>query len=196
MFRDRTRSCGLHVPVLLLLMWGVGCNKPSYIELEPSLLELGRRSETRRVNAQAMNHQGRSFPEVGFDWESENPEIATVDERGTVTAVASGSTFVTARARGLESQTRVIVRLIEKLEIMEPEVTLSATQSRRYVPEVLALDHRDRRLTGRRITVESRDEDIVTVDARGGLHAQNPGETEVVVEADGLSGIIRVTVEM
>lgn len=195
MFRDRTRSRSLLVSGLVIPFFLASCSKPSYIELEPSQLELGRRGETRRIAGRAMNHQGRYFAEVMFDWESEDSEIATVDDRGNVTAVSSGTTFIKATARGLEARSRVIVSLIDRLEVPETEVTLSASDRQRYVPNVVALDHRGRELTGRRITVSAKDEDIVAIDSRGGLHAQNPGETEVIAEADGLTAVIEVTVE-
>ncbi len=194
MFRVRTRTRGLVVLMFLLLAGGTACNKPSYIELDPSYLEMGWRGETRRITGRAMNHQGRYFPEVMFQWESENPEIATVDAQGNVEAVSSGRTYVIARTKELEARTRVIVNFIERLEVPEKEVTLSLAERTRYVPEARPVDRAGRHLVGRRITVRSRDTEIVSVDQRGGIHPRNPGEAEVVIEADGISQVIQVTV--
>jgi hypothetical protein len=193
MSRARPFPIGL-LPVGLLVLSIAGCSNPSYIELNPTSMELSRRGEMRRVAGRAMNHQGRYFPEIMFDWEIEDASVATVDEMGNVQAVGSGRTWVIARARGLDARAQVVVTLVEEVGIEEPEINLSASTGGRYVPVVTPLDARGRPLEGRRISLRSRNEDVVTVDGRGGLHAQNPGETEVVADVDGQTGIIRVTV--
>ena len=58
-------------------------------------------------------------PLLEVSWESDNPEIATVDERGRVTGVRQGIATLTATIRdketGEERSTQMLVNVISKL---------------------------------------------------------------------------------
>ncbi len=189
----RTTPFGL-LAISNLLLLCAACDKPSYIELSPSRLELERRGQIQRISGKAMNHQGRYFPEIMFDWESENPSVATVDDRGNVKAVANGRTSIIARHRNIEARARVSVVLAERIELEETEITISLTGRRRHVPRATVFNAEGEPMPERHVAYTSGDTDILGIDPLGGLHPQSPGETRIIAEVDGLTGIINVTV--
>lgn len=56
----------------------------------------------------------------GISFQSENPEVATIDENGTLTAVASGSTTITVTAGDVSATCKVIVQQNMKAESPMP----------------------------------------------------------------------------
>lgn len=184
------RLLAVLIPALLL----AACSGPEYIELEPTHLELTRRGEVQRLAARPKDRRGHYYPEVAVTWESEDPAIATVDERGDVKAVASGSTFVHAKAGDLDGKALVEVILPERIEILTPELTLSLESGERVQPKILVYDAKGRLLKGRHVTLKARDEGIVTIDGQGGLWPAKVGETTVDAEIEGKTGTIAVKV--
>lgn len=67
----------------------------------------------------------------GISFQSENPEVATIDENGTLTAVASGSTTITVTAGDVSAACKVIVQQNMKAEgpmpgrIVIPELNIN-----------------------------------------------------------------------
>ncbi len=177
-----------------LLVSLLGCSNAEYIEIEPTRLELTRRGEVQRLAARAMDHRGHYYPEITFTWESENPEIATVDERGNVKAVSSGSTYIHAKAGDLDAKALVEVVLPERIEIQTPELTLSLESGERVEPKIVVYDAQGRILKGREVTLKARDPKIVTIDGQGGLWPAQVGETVVDAEIEGKTGSIQVKV--
>jgi uncharacterized protein (TIGR03437 family) len=59
-------------------------------------------------NAQAFAADEQLLPDVLFTWRSSNPGVATIDGNGLATAIAPGTTSITATARGMESNSAII----------------------------------------------------------------------------------------
>lgn len=77
---------------------------PSYISgvsLDKTTLSLAN-GQSSKLTA-TVTSDGEDFVD-GVTWSSDHPEIATVDENGNVTGVASGSAVITATSKGLDSE--------------------------------------------------------------------------------------------
>lgn len=87
----------------------------------------------------------------GISFQSENPEVATIDENGTLTAVASGSTTITVTAGDVSATCKVIVQQNMKAEgpmpgrIVIPELNINTglmygcTQEITDIPQTISL---------------------------------------------------------
>lgn len=170
------------------------CNNASYIEIESTDVVLNRRGASKTLKAKAMDQRGHYYPEVLFEWESEKPAVATMDETGRVTAVSSGQTFVYARAGSLEARVSVQVNLVERIEIKDPVIELSLEKGERFAPTIVPYDLNGRAMNGRQVFLTAREDGIVQIDGKGGLWPNAIGEVIIDAEIEGKKGEIRVTV--
>lgn len=177
--------------VLLL----AGCQRFDYIEMSPTDLVLNRRGEMRQLSAKAMSRQGHYYPEVLFDWSSEDPSVVTVDEKGQVKAVGSGRTYVVATAGKSSAKTLIEVNLVERIEALDPKVTLSLASGERVVPRIVLYGRKGERLEKRQVFLRPKDAGIVTVDGQGGLWPAKVGSTIVTAESEGKTVDFEVVVE-
>lgn len=78
----------------------------------------------------------------GISFQSENPEVATIDENGTLTAVAKGSTTITVTAGDVSATCKVIVQQNMKAEgpipgrIVIPELNINTGLIYGYTQEI------------------------------------------------------------
>ena len=70
------------------------------IEGDTTNLPLG---ETRQFTARIRNAQGQELTGIPVSWASSNPSIASIDDKGVVTALSDGATQITATADGVNS---------------------------------------------------------------------------------------------
>ena len=127
-------------------------------------------------------------------WVSDDPEVAAVDQDGTVRGLRPGEAGVTAYGLNSQASCRVEVALVplEGLSILGGRIELSVGDSADVQIELTPENASDRRL---RYKVS--DPEIVSVSRRGVLRGLQPGETTLRVEsADGAlfdSVAVRVT---
>ena len=179
---------------MLLSLVAAGCKGPTYIEVEPTDLQFVRKGQAEQLNARAMDQQGHYYPEVLFTWESEKPEVVSVDVKGRAVAVGSGTAFVHAKAKDLDAKVLIRVNKVERLVIKDKELSLSLEAAERTVPTIEAFDYQDNKLENHQVFLKPRDEKIVTVDGQGGIWPQALGETVIDVTLEGKTGEIAVKV--
>lgn len=182
---------GVAVAVLLA---AAGCKGPTYIEIEPMDLQFVRKGQALQIKARAMDQQGHYYPEVLFEWVSEKPDVVSVDEKGRAQAVGSGRAYVFARAKEVEARVLVRVNLVEKITILDPELTLSLEAGDRTVPRMEAFDYQGTKVEDRQFFLKPRDAKVVTIDGQGGIWPQALGETIIDITLEGKTGEIAVKV--
>ncbi len=159
----------------------------SSVELNKETLSLiDTNSETLTANVLPAN---ASSQEVF--WESDNTDVATVNQSGLVTAVGVGTANITATADGVSgtcavtvSKKAVVSVLLSSSseELMEGDtVTLTA--------EVLPAD-----ATYPQITWSSSNTGVATVDQNGKVKAVAKGTATIYGTADGVDGTCLITV--
>ena len=120
-------------------------------------------------------------------WSTSDPEIATVDADGRITAVGAGTTDILAVAHnGLTATVTVqVFRPIEMITLSGPETlfTLEGYESGQIQVEFEPADATDRRLY-----FSSDNPDAVTVDENGNLTAVGTGTATITVRGDTLYG--------
>ena len=126
-------------------------------------------------------------------WSSSDPSIATVDENGTVTAIAEGEAIITAEsADGVTAECKVTVeKKVAAIELSENEKTVFVGDTFTITATVKPED-----AFNRTVTWSSSDPSIATVDENGTVTAIAEGEAIITAEsADGVTAECKVTVE-
>ena len=117
--------------------------------------------------------------EKTITWSSSNPAVATV-AGGKVTAIAEGSTIITASAGGKSANCAVTVKKIviavESVEVDKKELIM-----RKGDVEQLVAMIKPESATDKSIVWSSSDVNIVTVDEGGKVSAKNEGYAEITV---------------
>ena len=94
-------------PALLLALLTWGCVQRDVISVTIAQVSVQPVSipatvgSTIQFNGTVEDADGRIFPAASVEWSVENPEVATVDSEGMVTALAPGTTAVYATFRGV-----------------------------------------------------------------------------------------------
>lgn len=101
------------MPLVLALAF-IACDGSTDVEVlqlfvEPEAGLVAGVGETSRFLAMARGAGGAEIPTDGAVWVSDNPDVATVDDRGVATGVAPGSTELTVRFGGWSATATVEV---------------------------------------------------------------------------------------
>ncbi len=126
-------------------------------------------------------------------WTSSAPGVASVNASGTVTALAAGTTTITATVEGKTGSTPilVIVPRVLTVSIALPSSIIAGQ------PATLIATLKDKNgttLTGRVVAWSSSDTRVATIDANGLLAALAAGTTTVTATSEGIAGQSAVVV--
>ncbi len=151
------------------------------------------RQNTRMVQATAKDQYGRSIQSANIAWTSQDPSIATVNEFGRVTAIASGSTHITASSGGRVADLLVTVPVsIVEVRVTPAAKVLEVGASQQYAAQVI--DDRGRVLENSQLQWSSSDPSVVQVSAHGVVTAIARGYATITARAGYQTGSVAVTV--
>ena len=127
-------------------------------------------------------------------WESTSGQIATVDENGLVTAVATGRCVITCSARAQpDLKASVTVRVVQQvtdIQVNPESLTLEAGQQGKISWTVFPGDADDPT-----VIMESADPSVAQVDQKGLVTAMSAGSCEIYLRAaDGMGQMALVSV--
>lgn len=120
-----------------------------------------------------------SDPVAPISWESDNEEVATVDNKGMVTIVGVGDATITATCGGISAECLITVTQpdtvpINSITFDETSVTLTGKET---VKLGVTIDPNTATATD--LVWASSDEDVVTVNAEGYVTSEGKGEATV-----------------
>ena len=108
-------------------------------------------------------------------WSSTNTRVATIDEEGNVSALATGTTTLRATTEnGLKANQAIIVRKytpVETLSVGKESVTIAADGGFHYMDALVGPEE----ATNKKVTYTSNNEAVATVDAKGMVTAKAAG---------------------
>lgn len=124
-------------------------------------------------------------------YSSSDETVATVDQNGTVTAVALGEAVITATAsNGVKAQCQVTVAN-QYIDLGAAKITLIYGDTYTFVPKKMPSGE-----TGMEVTWTSSDPEVASVDNTGKIKGLKEGETVITATtADGITGSCTVIVE-
>lgn len=122
-------------------------------------------------------------------WSSADDTIATVLD-GTVTGVAAGTTTISARFDGIDSNDATVVvsaaHVLESIQITPATATIAIDATQAYMALGTFEDGMVEDITGD-VTWDSSDTDIATISAAGVATGVAAGETTITAEMDGIT---------
>ena len=128
----------------------------------------------------SVSVQPRNLMEHEVYWTSQNEYVATVSPKGKVTAVAAGTTTVTATIEnGASRRVTVVVsgNAVKTLTIVNPDIELEVGASERLIYEI------NEDADDKRVLWTTDDASVATVNANGEVTAVSPGTAVITLLA-------------
>ncbi len=156
----------------------------------PDWIEAG---DDLTLRASARNWAGDTMPGIAIRWRTNAPEIATVDETGTVKALAPGVVSITASVEDKESSVtvQVVPRRVATVAVSAPHEPIHVGDRVQLVARLEDKTHKELK---RPIAWMTSHPDIGTISDAGVLRALSPGLALAFAEADGVRGRVEIRI--
>ena len=161
--------------------------RPTTITVTPATAELTALGETVQLQAEVRDQNGQVMAGAAVTWASSSAAVATVSAAGLVTAVANGTSTITATAGGVSGTATVTVAQTVSSVLVSPAAdTLVAGDTLRLAAE--ATDANGHTVAGAEFAWASGDTAVAVVDATGLVTGVGAGEVEITATTSGLAG--------
>ena len=169
---------------------------PASIQLGNDTLRFDALGDTARVGVTASDEFGNAIAIPSVSWTSDNPNRATVNGAGLVTATGNGTTRVIASSGDAADTVVVVVAQTAADLVLEPAVdTLIGTETTTAL-HARVFDGNGRRMTAAAVTWSSTNEAVATVSNAGVVTAVGAGIATIIAThatvADSTSVVVRV----
>ena len=181
------------VVAVALLACVSACKQVDRIEVEPKSLALKEAAKKESLNVRAVTKDGEPVEDVKFEFTSSDPKVATVDARGTVAAVKSGSATVEVKGKEKSAKVPVEVSIPAAIAVKGP-ITLTGLGSTAPV-EATVQDDAGRPVSDAAVEFSSADPNIAEVSGKT-VTAKGVGTTSLTATSGALRQQIEVTVKL
>ncbi|MGB5303841.1 MAG: Ig-like domain-containing protein [Gemmatimonadota bacterium] len=163
------------------------------VELTPHLAEL-EVGMTFGFAAVTLDSTGAVLQNRSIAWTSADPGVASVDSDGLATAVAPGSTSITATSEGIADTATLIVEAVPVVgvAVLPPDTLIEVGQVVQLAAE--ARDAAGEPLAGRTVVWSSLDPSVATVSDDGLVEAVGLGDVSIQAEVEAVTGTSLLTV--
>ncbi len=169
---------------------------PARIEINPPSATLTSVGDTEQLNAAVYDVNDDVISDAKVTWESDDPSVAKVSGIGLVTAVAQGSTMITATS-GVKSATASITVNLPPARIALDSGSKTLTSVGATVQLSATVYDLNRNAVSRAtVAWESDDPSVATVSASGLVTAVARGSTVITATLGGLSATASITVDL
>lgn len=133
---------------------------------------------------------------VNISWNSSDPNVASINSSGLATAIAPGTTYITATSRGITSNKATLIVQNEPVQdiftiVVRPEyATVEVGQQQQYIAE--AFDGKGNRLNITQFNWRSDNPSIATISNNGLATALSNGRTGITAEYGGVVSNVAV----
>lgn len=167
------------------------------VAVTPSTAAFGAKGSTSQLTAQARDSTNNAITGKIFTWSSSSTAVATVDAAGLVTAVADGTTQVSATVDGNSDSTTVTVAIVTATVTVTPGTKTFGAAGGTQLFTAQAVDSNSNVVAGRTFAWSSTNTAVVTVDASSGLATSVAnGTAQIQATADGKTGSASITVDI
>lgn len=146
--------------------------------------------EQQQYTAEAYDKDGNKLNITTFNWRSDNPSVATINNSGLATALSKGKTGITAEYQGVFSNVAVLevtggtVCEVAKIEIEPVLAGILVGQDLQYTTR--AYDSNGNQIAYSGFSYISTDTDIATIDNTGKAKGISVGTTTIYATACGI----------
>jgi len=150
---------------------------------------------TSQATATTLDANGNTLTGRSITWSSSNLAVATVDAQGVVTALAVGTSSITAASEGKSGSATITVTPAPVASVSVSLAANSITAVQTTQATATLFDAKGRVLTGRTVSWSSDNTGAATVAATTGLVAAvSPGTANIVATSEGQTGSASLTV--
>lgn len=161
------------------------------VTLSQSVLVPG---ENAAATAVLRDAAGRTLTGRAINWSSSGAGVATVDGTGRITAVAPGTTVITATSEGQSGQATLTVIPPPVASVTVTLASAALVPGATTVATAVLKDAVGNTLTGRAIAWSTSAPNVATVDGAGVVAAVGPGSAIITATSEGRSGQATLTV--
>ncbi|MFN7133273.1 MAG: Ig domain-containing protein [Myxococcales bacterium] len=181
-------------PLLTALVLGACGPQVASIDVEPAEVRLTARGATAALKGVARNSRGEPIPGMVLAWSSTDPDVATVDPHGVVTAVGPGDAEVVAgyKAR-LQGRASIVVSLPHALLVSPDRVVLGGIGESAEL-KARVVDSKGREIPDAEIRWEVENPEVVSVN-RNRFTAVGVGDARVFATYGDLQAPASIRVE-
>jgi len=147
------------------------------------------------LTATVRDASGAPIPGKSVSWLSSNPAVVTVNPAGTVTALAEGTTQITASVDGVSGSATITVHTLVGSVVVSPAAAalpVGGTVQLTAVPQ----SNTGTPLPDRPVTWSTSSPVIATVSATGLVTAQGIGSATISASSEGKTGTATITVSV
>jgi len=166
------------------------------VTVEPAKVTLDAKGATARLAAVAKDDKGQpvDMAKLKVAWSSSVPQVAAVDESGTVTAQRSGETVITAAIGEIKGAAPAVVSIPNSISVSLPSRDLRPGET--VVLSVVVVDDTGKPVTVPRTIAWSTSDPAVATVADGKVLAVGPGTATISAAAGALKGTSSVAVKV
>lgn len=168
------------------------------IAINPGAPRLRSIGETLQLSVTGLDSRGNAVDgvELTVTWNSSDEAVATVTEKGLVTAIGIGTAQVTARSASLTANATVSVEQRVFRIVISPSEFKFTELDETFMFEAEAFDANGHGVEAPGLTWRSSDDTVATVDAEGLVTARGDGTAEISAHRDDVSASATVNVKL
>ena len=164
------------------------------LTIEPTSATLMSIGATVQLTATVLDDNGQPVANAVVTWQSSDEAVATVNDRGLVTAMGNGMTQVTARSGSAEASIPVgVMQSVSGLTIEPTSATLMSIGATVQLTATV-LDDNGQPVADAVVAWQSGDEDVATVSTEGLVTAMGNGMAEITARSGSAEASIPVSV--
>ena len=161
--------------------------EPATVTVSPATAELTALGATVQLSAEVRDQNGQVMAGATVTWATSAAAVATVSASGLVTAVANGTSTITATAGDASgSATVTVAQEVSTVAVTPDTATVLEGDTLRLA--ATATDANGQVVTGAEFTWASGDTAVAVVDASGLVTGVAAGQVQVTATAAGLTG--------
>jgi len=164
------------------------------VSLNPSSVVAG---QTGQATATLKDAGGNTLSGRVVTWQSSSQGVATISSSGGISAIAAGTTTITATSEGKSGTATLTVTAASPVPVATVTVSLSASSLVAGQPGQATATLKDasgNTLSGRVVTWQSSSQGVATISSSGGISAIAAGTTTITATSEGKTGTATLTV--
>jgi hypothetical protein len=163
------------------------------LTLTPSRDTAASIGDTLQLAAIATDNRGAVLTGITPTWTSADPQVAAVDQAGTVVARGPGATAIIVRVGEKEARARIaVVQRGAALRMVDS--VLRVPEGEHHKAALWVEDARNHAIRGAMVRWEAGDAAVATVDSAGEVTGVSPGRSELTATFDQLRATLPVEV--
>jgi Bacterial Ig-like domain (group 1)/Bacterial Ig-like domain (group 2) len=166
----------------------------TWIGITPAVDTVTALGDTIHMVANVTDKHGTAIVGVETKWVVDHPEIATVNQDGTLIARSPGSATILVTLGKLLARATIVVYPKSAFVHVASDSAITIAEGTAHAVSARATDARGHVIAGRPIHWHSADTTVVAIDTAGNLVGASAGHTAVTATIDGVSADAPVTV--